>query len=535
MITAARLTEATGILDEGASSPAIPAANVNNLQVLAEEVWVASWLPGLLISEIAEVILGHLGPFQEILDELTGDPAAITSHAESVRSVGRSVAQSAPDATAAGAAALRQWKGEAAAAFTPVSQAVPPLYRAYDSAACVIAESEVQAAERVAGVREYVIDTVGDMIAELVRVGLQVAGNIKDVGLWAAAGFLIAGPGGAIIGAGAAIAKLVGEFAAWAYGFVNMYLANVVQVLQELVRAVTGVIGRIQGVGSCMSRAAIVLKGGTDPGRPGDLGDGSARDRFGTYPQADDYDLAQLAQESYDHEPFGTDLDLSDGMDVPDGYTELSAAELRALGIDPNLLEDPANGFQARVYRSDDGEIVVAMRGTEPDKDRWPDISEDAIGAVTVSPQTQSALRLAEAIDRSSVADDTTYTGHSLGGRLASAAALYSGSPAVTFQAAGVSPATVDYIAAQNGQTSQQLLNQASNGQIRAYHTADDPLTNAQQHLDQYGFGNVSAAAPDAVGHPISLGGDNGSFGGHGMDNMWSEMKEGYPYTFRDK
>lgn len=92
------------------------------------------------------------------------------------------------------------------------------------------------------------------------------------------------------------------------------------------------------------------------------------------------------------------------------------------------------------------------------------DIVEDVIGAATVSPQTLQVLALSEAIESSGNGDAVIYSGHSLGGRLAAIAALNSGQPAVTYDAAGVSQATINYIAERNGQEPAALAQQANTG-----------------------------------------------------------------------
>lgn len=75
------------------------------------------------------------------------------------------------------------------------------------------------------------------------------------------------------------------------------------------------------------------------------------------------------------------------------------------------------------------------------------------------------------------------------------------GNAGVTYNAAGVSQATIDYVAHKNGVDPGTLVAQANNGQVRRYYTGDDPLTAAQERWQ-----GSAAAAPDAVGAPIQLG-----------------------------
>ena len=66
-----------------------------------------------------------------------------------------------------------------------------------------------------------------------------------------------------------------------------------------------------------------------------------------------DADLAKIAGAAYGQTP------------TPTGWVELSAGDIAKLGINNAMLEDPASGFSATLYRSDDGAHVIAYRGTE--------------------------------------------------------------------------------------------------------------------------------------------------------------------------
>ena len=182
-----------------------------------------------------------------------------------------------------------------------------------------------------------------------------------------------------------------------------------------------------------------------------------------------DADYARLAQAAYE-----------EGDPIPDGWRKVDADELKKLGIDPSEL-DTANGMQASVYQNADGKYVLAFRGTEPNRQAALDIANDVAGGVATSPQVLDAInvstKLAQAVGRENV----DFTGHSLGGELASAGALATGGKAVTFNAAGLS-VTSETIARANCINNFGFNAQApmDGSNVKAYCYAYDPLNGGQ-------------------------------------------------------
>lgn len=133
------------------------------------------------------------------------------------------------------------------------------------------------------------------------------------------------------------------------------------------------------------------------------------------------------------------------------------------------------DGFSATVFRNPQtGEVVVAYRGTNPEE--LGDIREDSLNAAGFpTSQGRQAMNLAEQIENDPrfTGDDISYTGHSLGGSLASTASLDTGRPATTFNAAGVGAgnhqSAID--AGGDGRSEEQIVN---------FHTNIDILTEAQ-------------------------------------------------------
>ena len=126
----------------------------------------------------------------------------------------------------------------------------------------------------------------------------------------------------------------------------------------------------------------------------------------------------------------------------PPGYRVADEAALSNIGLAPQDLSSPQSSFRARVYvREVDGksQYVVSFRGTTDASD-WKANAQQGLGLP--SDQYARALMVAKAVARHPEAD-VTITGHSLGGGLASAAALASGREATTFNASGLSDATI--------------------------------------------------------------------------------------------
>lgn len=198
----------------------------------------------------------------------------------------------------------------------------------------------------------------------------------------------------------------------------------------------------------------------------------------GTEAKPIDMQLALISQDVYD----------LNGKGVP-GWTRLSADQLTQAGIDPASLEDPGTGLRAAIYQDNNGDHVLAFAGSRDTQD-WLNNLEQGVGlpaaqydqAVALSTQAKAAFGNSLAI-----------TGHSLGGGLASIAALATDTPAVTFNAAGLNDETIQRLIP--GADVPALRQQAGDGLIRRYAVSGEILTTLQQ----------STPLPDAFGHEIEL------------------------------
>lgn len=136
------------------------------------------------------------------------------------------------------------------------------------------------------------------------------------------------------------------------------------------------------------------------------------------------------------------------------------------------------DGFVAVVYTLEKThEIVVAYRGTDQKHlNDWEQNAQNAAGLKTS--QGEQAIALAQqVVAQYGPSYDVSFTGHSLGGSLASLASIATGRPATTFNAAGVGQGNYD-AAIQAGHGAG-----AAETQITNYHTTYDILSNEQKQL----------------------------------------------------
>lgn len=204
----------------------------------------------------------------------------------------------------------------------------------------------------------------------------------------------------------------------------------------------------------------------------------------GQDPQAGiDMDLALLSQDVYNTE----------------GATAIGAGSWsRVEDLPPGIstpLSSDATGFQAAIYTDGNGRYVLAFAGTDPKSGSdWLTNAGQGLGFETA--QYRDAMALAQEAS-AEWGDNLVITGHSLGGGLASAGALATDNPAVTFNAAGLSDESLRSL----GFTPNGAREVAADGLVRRYNVENDILTGAQQN---------GMPLPDAVGHELRL--DNTNF-----------------------
>jgi len=171
----------------------------------------------------------------------------------------------------------------------------------------------------------------------------------------------------------------------------------------------------------------------------------------------DAHDKALLAAHTY-----------GEGTPLPPGYRQVTDPdELAKLGITQGDLSPSESGMMAEVFVKDGPngpKYVVAFRGTQSLND-WNNNLQQGLGYQ--SAEYEDAAKLAEKLKGANV--DLSFTGHSLGGGLASAAAVATGYSATTFNAAGLD-------ATQSGPKT------ASTPHVEAYYVDGEPLSAIQDN-----------------------------------------------------
>ena len=237
-----------------------------------------------------------------------------------------------------------------------------------------------------------------------------------------------------------------------------------------------------------------------------------------------DADYARLAQAAYET-----------GDPIPDGWRKISDDELAELGITPFDL-DNITGMQATIYQNADGKYVLAFRGTELGLtvEGAKDLFSDYLGGTYTggaSPQVISAIALSTKLAKKVGPENVDFTGHSLGGELASVAAIATGGQAVTFNAAGVS-FTSETLARGSCLTNFGTQSPMNGSNVKAYSYALDPLNNFQDDLN--GTDIVELAAPRAYGerHIVPMNSDTKSSANpidyHHMEYLYGPLDAQY-------
>ena len=208
---------------------------------------------------------------------------------------------------------------------------------------------------------------------------------------------------------------------------------------------------------------------------------------------------------------------------LPRGWKD---ADLDKLGLDRAKFEDPESGFYARLFYNEKArKYVLGFEGTNEKKD-W--IKGNTQAALILVPQYQKAVELAYLVNKQLGKNNLSFTGHSLGGGLASMAAMITGHKAITFNAAGISKPTVQdamrrysFTATEKKAIYKNWNNR--NKLVTAYTVKGDKLTQAQW---------LTLGVDNAIGRHVQL--PNLIDSAHGMpDNNLGKIKYAARHPFQ--
>lgn len=167
-------------------------------------------------------------------------------------------------------------------------------------------------------------------------------------------------------------------------------------------------------------------------------------------------DFAKLSSQAYDWDDYAT---AEIGMGLFGGISDIknqdfSTPNYQEIGQSGNGIDWWGGSDQGLDYKlfenTETGDMVLAFRGTEPlSLEDWVEDAEQIFGD---SEQYEQGIALARdlqsSLDQYNTDNGTdkqlSFTGHSLGGGLATAAALATDNEAIVFDAAGLSQGTID-------------------------------------------------------------------------------------------
>lgn len=431
-----------------------PRSPLDVLEASATEFIVGAidWLAGL--EPLGPLVAGLFSPLTNLLTDLAGDPAAIYAHcdalerqASALREMPASITEAVQDSTAA------WFDSEGADSFRTLAGQYAKVYQLSADALAASAGVTNQVAVTVVQTKVTIINMVAQLVWDVIGLALRFSPTP-----W------------------------------WLADAVHTVISAVLRVLRQarefagtLAAEGNTLLGHQAGLARAMDRAGALLAGESGMGSPFDAhGSGFTESMRTNGPNPDDDLMSDL-------------IAYADGKSelLPPGWRPMTEEELRALGVD--MGERNGDGFGGTVFVGPDGQVVVKFDGT--DFSYQPDVIEDGVGGITMSGQSARAMEAAEALRRAGLGDSVVYTGSSLGGRLAAVAAMSQGGVAVTFNAAGVSPGTLGYLAAQRGISVAELQAEINSGSVRSYVLEGEILTNLQEK-----YPITADVMPDAPG-----------------------------------
>ncbi len=182
---------------------------------------------------------------------------------------------------------------------------------------------------------------------------------------------------------------------------------------------------------------------------------------------ASDIDYALMAANAYGNSQLVRDPQNT--LPAPNGWSRLP---IEPLSVTPT-------GFMASAFRNDTtGEIVIAYAGTTNENGLdWLTGNVPAATASTLAPQVLEAARFYQRVVAAhpAAANTISFTGHSLGGGLASLMAVYFDKPALTFDMAPFSKSADSTLVVNQLRTALFASPEGLPPEFAAYETRLDP------------------------------------------------------------
>ena len=205
-------------------------------------------------------------------------------------------------------------------------------------------------------------------------------------------------------------------------------------------------------------------------------------------------DLATLY---HDREILQLSRSLATGDAAPDGWHKASSAELAQYGVSAGQLHPQGSGFNAELFIPDpavhgeSAQPVMVFEGTDFADPN--DVNADVAQAMG-NPEEyyERAMDLATKVNQHS-SGNVIFSGHSLGGGLATAAAQVTGAPAIVSNPAGVHDDTTSRFLAERG----LVAPDNANAGITTYAVQGDLLTTLQKETTGLSSKNADALATD--------------------------------------
>ena len=199
------------------------------------------------------------------------------------------------------------------------------------------------------------------------------------------------------------------------------------------------------------------------------------------------------------------------------GYTPydslVSASELEGMGIDPHSLYNFETGFYSALFRNNEsGELTWAIRGTDDDfsfalgGDGRTNAGQ--LGGFETAHYNQ-AVRTGGQI-AAQLGGNVSFTGHSLGGGLATAAGLVHNTNVTTFNTAGVHRNTIGRFNTDFSEANNLINNYMVFGDVLTYGqlglSAFRTFIGSRRYTPQ-AVGNINILKPDEFSDPLTLQG----------------------------